>query len=127
MEAIITDVNWLAVVVGALVAFLVGWFWYSDKLFGKKWREGIGTGAVSERSTAMPMITQAVGTFLLAWVIGVTEVTDSIYLAILIILTAAVIVKANGLFGMKTKYTIMVEVGYVIVMGAIMVLTHAVL
>lgn len=27
-------VNWLAVSVGTIVAFLAGWLWYSPKLFG---------------------------------------------------------------------------------------------
>ena len=30
-------VNWLAVGVGTVAAFMVGWLWYSPLLFGKKW------------------------------------------------------------------------------------------
>ena len=36
------DVNWLAVLVAAVVAFVLGGFWYSDALFGKQWRKGGG-------------------------------------------------------------------------------------
>ncbi len=36
------NVNWLAVIVGAVAAFGAGWLWYSDMMFGQKWREGIG-------------------------------------------------------------------------------------
>ena len=37
-----SKVSWIAVVVGTIVSFLVGWAWYSPKLFGKKWAEGSG-------------------------------------------------------------------------------------
>lgn len=29
-------INWLAIVLGTVVAFLVGWVWYSPMLFVKK-------------------------------------------------------------------------------------------
>ncbi len=62
------------------------------------------------------MLAQAVGTFLLAWVIGITATTDSLALAILIALTIAALVKANGFFTQKSKYAIMMESGYILVM-----------
>ena len=42
MGELTTGVSWLAVIVGAVVSFLVGWLWYSPKLFGPKWAEGVG-------------------------------------------------------------------------------------
>ena len=36
----LANVNWLAVIVGAVAAFLAGWLWYSPRLFGVKWAEG---------------------------------------------------------------------------------------
>lgn len=36
------DINWLAVLVAAVAAFVLGGFWYSDALFGKQWRKGAG-------------------------------------------------------------------------------------
>ena len=41
MDELTNDVSWLAVAVGAVVSFLVGWLWYSPKLFGPKWAEGV--------------------------------------------------------------------------------------
>ncbi len=35
MAEITENDNWIAVVVGAVVSFLLGWLWYSPKLFGK--------------------------------------------------------------------------------------------
>ena len=35
------NVNWMPVIVGALLAFFAGWAWYSPKLFGKRWAQGL--------------------------------------------------------------------------------------
>ncbi len=42
MSELTNGVSWAAVFAGAVVAFLVGWFWYSARLFGKGWAEGVG-------------------------------------------------------------------------------------
>jgi hypothetical protein len=42
MNELTTDVSWTGVIVGAVVSFLVGWLWFSPKLFGTKWAEGVG-------------------------------------------------------------------------------------
>jgi len=120
LESIIINVNWVATLVGAVVAFGVGWLWYSQKMFGTKWAEGIGL--VGDHHA---MVAQGVGTFLLAWVIGVTETTGAIALAILIALTISVLIKANGFWSQKSKYAIAVESGYILVMVIIMIAAHA--
>ncbi|PIR46296.1 MAG: twitching motility protein PilT [Candidatus Vogelbacteria bacterium CG10_big_fil_rev_8_21_14_0_10_45_14] len=127
MESITVDVNWVAVIVGAVLAYALGGFWYSEKCFAKKWKAGIGTPAVLNMPMAPGMLTQAVGTFLLAWVIGVTETTGSLALAILIALSIATLIKANGFFGGKTKPAIFIETSFVLVMVIVMILVHAVL
>lgn len=38
----LADVNWLAVVVATVAAFLLGAVWYSNTLFGAKWMQEIG-------------------------------------------------------------------------------------
>lgn len=127
MEELLTGVNWTAVITGAVAAFVVGWVWYSPLMFAKKWAAGIGID-ISDGSGPMglAMIAQAAGTFLLAWVIGVTQTTDSTALAILIALAMTAIVKANGLFGQKSNYAIMVESVYILVMVAVMLLAHVI-
>ena len=127
MEELVMDINWLAVIVGAVIAYALGALWYSPKMFGTRWMEGVGLTKDSMGSPTMPMIAQAVGTFLLAWVIGITERTDALLTALLIALTIAVIIKANGLWAGKSRYAISVESGYVLVMVIVMILTHAVL
>ncbi len=125
---IILSVDWVSVVVGAVVAFLVGWLWYSPKLFGIKWAEGVGIN-INDGSgpKASAMIAQIVGTFLLSWVIGVSAALNSLALAVLVALMASTLIKANGLFAQKSKYAIIVESGFVLVMVIVMVIVHAII
>jgi len=126
MEEILANVNWTAVIVGAVVAYALGWLWYSPKMFGTKWMAGVGVSADDKTPMMHAMITQAVGTFLLAWVIGVTETTNSLVTAILITLTIAVLIKANGLFSGKSRYAVVTESGYVLAMVVIMIAAQAI-
>ena len=126
-EALLVDVNWLAVVVGAAAAFAVGMLWFSPKLFGRKWMTGVGLTPESKTPMMHGMLAQGVGTFLLAWVIGVTETTNAIALAILIALTISVLVKANGFWTNKSHYAIAVESGYILVMVIIMIAAHVII
>jgi len=34
MSELTSDINWVAVVVGAVLSYLAGWLWYSPRLFG---------------------------------------------------------------------------------------------
>ena len=41
MTELTNGVSWLAVVAGAIISFLAGWLWYSTKMSGTKWAEGL--------------------------------------------------------------------------------------
>lgn len=124
----IGQVNWLAVVAGFVLSFLLGWAWYSPALFGKKWAEGKGVNLGSSKEMPVAaMVTQAAGTFLLAWVIGVALAANALPLAVLVVAAFVLLLVANGLFGLLTAYAIATEAGFVAVMAAIMVLMHTVL
>lgn len=125
-EELIVNVNWLAVITGAVAAYALGALWYSPKMFGTKWMQGVGLSE-SDKGPMMPaMIAQGVGTFLLAWVIGITETTNSIFTAILIALTIAVLIKSNGLWAKKSMYAIKVESGFILAMVAVMIAAQAI-
>ncbi len=126
MEQLFINVDWSAVAVGFVVAFGLGWLWYSDIMFGEKWRAGIGIDPQDQTTMLPAMVSQAVGTFLLAWVVGITETTNAWAFALLIAVTIALIIKANGFFTQKSKFAIMVESGYIIVMVLVMLGVHAV-
>jgi hypothetical protein len=128
MGEITADVNWLAVVIGAVVACVLGWLWYSPSLFGAKWAEGVGVKLDSAEGLPVgAMVAQAVGTFLLAWVVGVTAASNALLTFILIVLTIVVLMFAGGLFARKSLYAIYTETGFIVAMAVVMFVAQAVL
>ena len=127
MSELTTNVNWIAVIVGTVAAFMLGWLWYSPRFFGTKWAEGskVELGDASEMPVAA-MTFQLAGTFLLAWLIGVTAAAEHLAAAILIILTLALFIVTNGLFSKKSTFAIMVDGGFIIAMGIVMILVQAI-
>lgn len=127
MSEITDNVNWTAVLIGAVVSYGLGWLWYSPKLFGKKWMEGQGMSMDDISSLPIPaMIVQAIGTFLLAWVVGVTASNNALLTAFLVILTLVFLMAGGGLFSQKKPNVIGIEVGFVIVMSAIMIVCQGI-
>ncbi len=126
MNEITDNVNWLAVIVGTIVAFLLGWIWYSPKLFGTRWAEGVGINLDGSGPSALAMVIQFVATFLLAWIIGVTAVADALLSAILIVLTIVCLMVASSLFCQKSRYAITTEAGFVVVMAVIMIVCQGI-
>lgn len=53
------DINWLAVIVAAVAAFLVGAVWYSPLLFAKAWMREVG---LSEAELAKGSMAKTMGT-----------------------------------------------------------------
>ena len=128
MQEITANVNWLAVIVGAVVAFLLGWLWYSPVLFGRKWAAGVGVELGS--ASAMPvgaMVAQVVALLLLAWLFGITASNNALLTIILVVLTIAAFLISSGLFVKKSTEAVMIEAGYVVVAGVIMFLAQGIL
>lgn len=123
---LIADVNWIAVIVGAVAAYALGSIWYSPKMFGTKWMQGIGLTEAPKDLSKGAMVVQGIGTFLLAWVIGITETTGPIYFAGLIALTIAILIEANGMWAGKSRYAIRTEMLFIIAMVIIMIIAHAI-
>ena len=99
----IFEVNWLAIVVGTVVAFFVGYVWYDQKMgFGKKWLTGIGGQAVPNRPLGPMLLLQVVSTFIYGWTLALIAPT-SVATAVLAIIVVAAWVKTNGFFSGKTK------------------------
>ncbi len=127
MGELTTGVSWLAVIVGAVASFLLGWLWYSPKLFGPKWAEGVGVkmGAADE----MPMAALAsnfAGLFLMSWFVGVTAVKSALFTVILGTLAFTVLAYSGGLFTKKSAYARNVEAGYWIASLAVMVISQGI-
>lgn len=89
----ILDVNYLAVLVAAVVGMGIGAFWYSPAAFGKQWAAQMGWSEsklkehakkMSGSSYAIAFVTQLVMSFVLAQLIaniGVVSLTEAIMLS----------------------------------------------
>lgn len=122
------NVNWLAVIVGALVAFFVGWLWYSPMLFGKKW--AAGNGIEMGTASSMPiaaMVLQAVGLLLVSWFVGVTAVSSALLTFILAVVAFGVMNISTGLFAKKPKAVVLIDFGYLLVAAIVMFLAQGLL
>ena len=128
MTELTANVNWLAVIIGAVVAYVLGMFWFSPKLFGTKWTQGVG---LDPKGPAKPpvagIVVQAIGTFLLAWLVGVTAANNALATIILAALTLIALMAAGGLFTNKSSYAITAETTYAAVMVVIMIVVQGLL
>ena len=123
----LADVNWIAAIAGTVVAFLAGWLWYSEKLFGTKWAEGSRVELGSADSMPMmAMVSQLIALLFLAILVGITA-ASSLGAAIVAILTVAAFTLSSGSFVKKSTYALGVDVGYIILSGVIMMAAQALL
>ncbi|AML49978.1 DUF1761 domain-containing protein [Falsihalocynthiibacter arcticus] len=127
MQEIFSGVSWAAVFVGAIVSFVVGWLWYSPKLFGVKWAEGVGVKlGDSSEMPKVAMISQALGLFLMSWFVAVTAASDALLTVILATLAFTVMGYANGAFAQHSDYARKVNAGYWLVALVIMVICNGI-
>ncbi len=128
MPTAIEPLNLLAVAVGTIIAFLFGWLVYSPKVFGKGWAEG--SGVALGQTSEMPyfaMVSQLVALALLSLVIGLLAAQAAFWTAILAILAAMMFVVSAGAFLKKSTYAMLVDGGYILGSGVLMILVQAVL
>jgi hypothetical protein len=127
MGELTIGVSWLGVILGAAVSFLIGWLWYSTKLFGTKWAAGSGVELGS--ASSMPvgaMVSQAVGLFLMSWFVGVTAVSSALLTVILATGAFTVLAYSGGMFSGKSGYARNVESGYWIVCLVVMIVCQGI-
>ena len=127
MGELLNGVSWLGVLAGAVVSFLVGWLWYSPKLFGVKWAEGVGVelGDASEMPVGA-MVSQVIGLLLMSWFVGVTAVSNALLTVILATVAFTVLAYSGGMFTKKSSYARMVDAGYWIVALVIMIVCQGI-
>ncbi len=89
--AVSFSVNYLAVVVSALVALVIGFVWYAPPVFGDRWMSYLGTTQAQLGNPGpMGMATGVVASLANAWVLAVlslnlkgSTLTDGVLLGIL--------------------------------------------
>lgn len=127
MQEITANVSWLAVIVGAVVAFVVGALWYSPKMFGAKWAEeqGVSPGTASDMPIGA-MIAQAIGLLLLSWFVGVTAANEALLTVILATIAFTVMGYSGGMFANKGSYSRGVDAGYLVVVVVVMIIANGI-
>ncbi|SFR34700.1 Protein of unknown function [Yoonia tamlensis] len=128
MGELTTNVNFIAVIVGAILSFIAGWAWYSPMLFGTKWAEGSGVklGTANDMPLAA-MASQAIGLLLMSWFVGVTAAHEMLATVILATLGFAVLAYSGNTFSGKTAYARNVDAGYWIAALVVMIIVQGVL
>ncbi len=120
-------INWLALAAGVIAAFLLGWLVYGPVGFQKRWAEGTRIDPTPPESPPLPQMTaQIVFLILLATVIALTETTNSLGVALLAILAVAAQTASVGAWAQKSVFAIMVDTGYALGCGVVMILAHAI-
>lgn len=123
MSELTANPGWVAIVVSFVASFMLGWLWYSPKLFGKKWAEGVGVElADGSDMPVMAMLTQALGTFALAWLVGVLVANGAILTIILALCMLILLIVSNGKYAQKSNAAVAIEGAYIAVMGIVMLL-----
>lgn len=127
MAEIADGVNWIAVLIGAVAAFLLGWLWYSPMLFGKRWAEGLGLqlGTASEMPVGA-MVAQVCGLFLMSWFVGVTAASNALLTVILGTVAFTVLGYSGGMFAQKNSFVRAVDAGYWIAALVVMIVCQGV-
>jgi hypothetical protein len=127
MAELVEGVSWMAVIVSFVISFLLGWLWFSPKLFGKKWAEGAGISLEGgAQMPALAMLTQALGTFGLAWLFGITAADEALLTIILVLLTLSLLVVANGKFAQQSNAAVAIEGSFIFAMGVIMLVCQGI-
>lgn len=127
MSELTNGVSWIAVIVGAVAAFMLGWAWYSPKLFGTKWAEGLGValGSASEMPIGA-MVTQAIGLLLMSWFVGVTAANNALLTVILATVAFTLLGYSGGMFGKQNAYVRNVNAGYWIAALVVMIVCQGI-
>lgn len=119
--------NWLAIAVGTIAAYGLGMIWFSPLMFGKAWAKGSHGIKPPDSPPFAAMVVQLAATAALALAIGTTAATDALATALLAILTTALFVAGMDLFSQKSTWAVLIDAGYVLTGGALMIAAQAIL
>ncbi len=122
----ISLVNWTAVISGTLAAFALGMIWFGPMLFGRAWAEGSHGIAPPPRPPVLAMAVTLAGLFLFALVIGLTETEQAIGVAVAAIVTVAVVLAGMDLFSQKSVRATLIDAGYILACGVVMIAAQAI-
>jgi len=136
MEAAIS-ISWLAIIVAAVVKFLIGWGWYSPMAFGKQWQELSKMTPEQVQAGMMPaLVAEAIADLVMAYVLarfvghyGATDLIGGAFVGFMAWLGFIATTMGVAIFyERKPQQLVAINAGYVLVslviMGAILGVWH---
>ena len=123
MNELFQNVEWLAVIIGAVLAFLAGWLWYSPGLFGRRWATGLGL----EYGQHMPfavMGQQIMALLLVSWFVAVCIAIAMPALAALGLISFVMLHYAGEGFAGHSPAVKLINGGYWIAAVLVMLFVH---
>lgn len=121
-------VNYLAVIVAAIVAVAIGFVWFSPQVLGRRWAAYTGQAPAEQRPAPMTIVVGVVSALVNAWVLAVLalnlggkSVTDGVLLGIIAWLGfVATVTAADVAFGKKPWGLWAVNNGHHVIVQAVM-------
>ena len=136
MEAAVT-VSWLAIIIAAVIKFLIGWGWYSPPVFGKQWQQLANvTDEQLKSGLTQALVAEAIGDLIMAYILarfaahyGAVTLIDGVIVGFMAWLGFVATVMANQIFyERKPQQLVAINAGYMlvslVVMGAIVGIWH---
>lgn len=121
------NLHWAAVAAGTLAAYGLSMIWFSPLMFGKPWATGSHNIMPPATAPIAAMITMLLGTFALAMIVGLTETTNDLITALVAILAVTLTVAGMDLFSQKTIKATLIDAGYILTSGVVMILAQGLL
>ena len=115
------SVNYLAVLVATISAFIIGGVWYSPALFGKQWMKAVGLKESDAKNGMAPvMIKSFIITFIMATTLAIftpAGVTEGLMVgAVLGVGVASMSSLNNMVYEMKPTNLMLINFGYILCM-----------
>lgn len=123
------NLNWVAVGLSAVAAFILGWLWFGP-LFGKPWQAGMAMSDADMASGNTPQILGCAFALNVVVAVGLASFRASHAIeavgsslgfgAGLAMTFAAPVLAINALFGQRDKVVLAIDASYFVVMFALM-------
>jgi len=126
-------INWWAVIIAAVVKFLIGWGWYAPPVFGKRWQDLSKISPEQSRSGLAPaIVVQIIGDLIMAYILarfiihyGATDLIGGAFIGFMAWLGFVATIMAGAIFYEKRPpQLVAINAGYqlvgIVVMGVIL-------
>lgn len=115
-----SELNILAVAVGAIAGFVLGMVLYHPRVLGTVWMKGAGVDP-GGKPPALAFVLMIAGLVLLSIVVGMTATVNFLGTAIAAILAAAALALANAAFAGRSGAALGVDALFIIGAGVLMI------